>query len=118
MSFIQERGKWGEEEATRYLKEKGYRILKRNQRTPYGEIDIIADKEKTLIIIEVKARSSDKFGNPEEAVTRKKQDRIRQSCLWWIQQNKYSYNEIRFDVIGILRKGDNWEIKHWISGFE
>lgn len=118
MSFVQERGQWGEEQAARYLREKGYQIIKRNQRTPYGEIDIIAEKQRTLVIIEVKARSSEKFGNPEDAVTRKKQDRIRQSSLWWIQQNKYSYNEIRFDVIGILRKGDQWEIKHWISGFE
>lgn len=118
MSFLQERGKWGEEQATIYLREKGYKIIKRNQRTPYGEIDIIAEKDKTLIVIEVKARSSEKYGNPEEAVTRKKQERIRKSLIWWVQQNSYSYEEIRFDVIGILRKDDQWKIKHWISSFE
>lgn len=117
MSFLQERGKWGEEQATKYLKEKGYQIIKRNQRTPYGEIDIIAEQEKILIFIEVKARSSEKFGNPEDAVTRNKQERIRRSSLWWIQENKYFYNEIRFDVIGILRKGNQWEFKHWVSSF-
>jgi putative endonuclease len=65
-------GKWGEQTATEYLTEKGFSILARNFRTPYGEIDIIASIEGITVFVEVKARTSRAFGLPEEALTRRK----------------------------------------------
>lgn len=65
-------GKWGEQTAAEYLSGKGFSILARNYRTPYGEIDIIAFSEDITVFVEVKARTSRAFGFPEEALTRRK----------------------------------------------
>ena len=119
MASSKEFGDSGEERGALYLESQGYQILKRNQRTPYGEIDIIAQKNNVIVIVEVKARSSDFFGSPESAVNFKKQEKIRQSALWWIQESGNHNKEIRFDVLGILRRRkEEWEINHWIGGFE
>ena len=65
-------GKWGESAAAEYLLAKGYQILDKNTRTPYGEIDIIASVEGVTVFVEVKARTSRSFGLPEEALTPRK----------------------------------------------
>ena len=65
-------GKWGEQVAVDYLKQKGYIIMETNTRTPHGEIDIIACVEGLIVFVEVKARTSRTFGFPEEALTRRK----------------------------------------------
>ncbi|MCH8158067.1 MAG: YraN family protein, partial [Nitrospinae bacterium] len=62
-------GKAGEKAAVAFLKKQGYRILKKNFRTAVGEIDIIAEQGRTVVFIEVKTRSGDKFGHPFEAIT-------------------------------------------------
>lgn len=119
MTICQELGTCGEDKAAAFLKEQGYQILRRNQCTPYGEIDIIAQKENIIIIAEVKTRSSEYFGGPESAVNFRKQEKIRESALWWLHETGNMDKEIRFDVLGVLhRKEDEWEIKHWVGGFE
>lgn len=119
MKDSSEFGRQGEDLAASYLEEKGYQIIKRNQRTPYGEIDLIGREKNILVFVEVKSRSSEFFGSPADAVNGKKQERIRQSALWWIQQTGEKYDEIRFDVIGIIRrKNSPWKISQWIGGFE
>jgi len=70
-------GKWGESTAADYLERKGYVILAKNIRTPYGEIDIVASLQNLLIFIEVKTRSSRSFGMPEESLTARKLARMR-----------------------------------------
>jgi putative endonuclease len=72
MNHNQKIGAWGEQIAVEYLAHKGYAILGRNTRTPHGEIDIIASVEGATIFVEVKTRTSDSFGLPEEALTRRK----------------------------------------------
>ncbi len=72
MKHNQKMGQWGEQAAATYLVERGYRILARNIRTPYGEIDIIASIEDVSVFVEVKARASRSFGLPEEALTPRK----------------------------------------------
>ena len=69
-------GKFGESEAEHYLKKKRYKILEKNYRGRLGEIDIIAEKKKEIIFVEVKTRKSDKFGKPYEAVDFRKQRKI------------------------------------------
>lgn len=77
MKHNQKIGRWGEEAAVAYLLEKGYRILGRNARTPYGEIDIVAGIEDATVFVEVKARTSRSFGLPEEALTPRKLKHMR-----------------------------------------
>jgi putative endonuclease len=72
MKHNQKIGRWGEESAAEYLKKRGYQILDKNARTPYGEIDLVARLEGVTVMVEVKARTSRRFGLPEEAITARK----------------------------------------------
>lgn len=72
MNHNQKIGIWGEQVAAEYLAQKGFAIIEKNVRTPFGEIDIIARVEDVTIFVEVKARTSNSFGLPEEALTRRK----------------------------------------------
>lgn len=93
-------GKDGEERACNYVKSKKYKILERNYRCPYGEIDIIAKYSNTLVIIEVKCRKSVKFGKGYEAVNYTKQQKIIKTAQHYINENNIKM-PVRFDVISI-----------------
>ena len=71
--FNKLKGDFGEEKATRYLKKQKYKILKRNFKNSIGEIDIIAKQKDVIVFVEVKARISQKFGHPFEAIDEEKQ---------------------------------------------
>jgi len=73
MAYNQKIGRWGEEAAAQYLRERGYEIVGQNARTPYGEIDLVARHDGGTVFVEVKARTSRRFGLPEEAITPRKQ---------------------------------------------
>lgn len=95
-----------EEMAVQYLRGKGYRILKRNYRCPWGEIDVIAKHGEYLVFIEVKYRGSCAYGTPAEAVDGRKQRRISRAALSFYGGNGYEQNvPCRFDVIGVDGKG-------------
>lgn len=95
-------GKHGEDLATVFLKQKGFQIITRNYRQKTGEVDIIAKDGDTLIFIEVKTRSSLLFGQPFEAVTKKKQTQLNRIALDYMTRNKINNQAARFDVISIL----------------
>jgi len=95
-------GEYGEDFSCRFLRTKRYKIIERNYRSLWGEIDIIAKDKDTLVFIEVKTRSSDKFGPPASSVTRTKQNRIRRIAEAYIKTSKYQNLCFRFDVISIL----------------
>jgi len=95
-------GKYGEDFSCRFLRTKRYKIIERNYRSLWGEIDIIAKDKDALAFVEVKTRSSDKFGPPESSVTRTKQNRIRRIAESYIKTSKYQNLCFRFDVISIL----------------
>lgn len=100
----QELGRKGEEAAVRYLKSRGYTILKRNWFCRFGEADIIArDPEGTLCFIEVKTRQSVEAGLPEEAVTRSKQSRYERIalCYMMVTDDWDDNDSVRFDAIAI-----------------
>lgn len=103
MNNIQ-KGKLGEKIATNYLTSKGSKILQTNYRLKFGEVDIIAKINKDIVFIEVKARSNINFGYPAEAVTLKKQRKIRNVAKYYIVKNKLEKASIRFDVIEIYLK--------------
>jgi putative endonuclease len=77
-------GKQGEDIAVRYLEQQGYRILNRNYHSRYGEIDVICERQRVIIFVEVKTRRSESYGTAEEAVTRVKQQRLRKTALQFL----------------------------------
>lgn len=107
-----ELGKEGEKLAVDYLLAKGYKILEKNFRTPIGEIDIIAKKGKYIVIIEVKRRMSENFGNPEMAVDYRKQEKLKKLALFYLSKLGKEY-PVRFDVIAIKDK----QIEHIENAF-
>lgn len=110
-----ELGQWGEECAVQYLLSKKYRIVKRNFRIREGEIDIIVSRDRILVFIEVKTRSSDSFILPCESVTWKKQKTIRRVAASYLQHHFLPYDEIRFDVIEVY--ADKKQIRHLENAF-
>lgn len=115
---MRETGLEGEDIAIRFLKKEGYKILEKNYRTPFGEIDIIASKNGVVVFIEVKARNRDLFGSPKEAVTVKKQERIKRSALYYLKGLK-DMPPVRFDVISIdMGKNPGPFVEHIEYAFE
>jgi putative endonuclease len=83
----QQFGKRSERLAAEFLKRTGYRILETNYRSPVGEIDIIAREKATIVFVEVKARSSNRFGSPKGAVTPAKQRKISMAALDYLKRS-------------------------------
>ena len=110
-------GKEKEEKAAAYLISKGYKILEKNYLRKTGEIDIIAKSaDGYLTAVEVKYRSSDRFGSPFSAVTSVKQRKIFKTLLFYMSEHNISMDiKSRFDVIGIYGDG---RLEHLINAFE
>lgn len=100
--FNKIKGDIGEELATQFLKKEKYKILARNYSTHIGEIDIIATKNSVIVFVEVKARTSNEFGRPAEAVNYRKQQKIHLVAEQYLQKYNLENKEIRFDVIEIF----------------
>ena len=95
-----------EEKAADYLQERGYAIRARNYHDRYGELDIVAEKDGVLVIVEVKYRSGTRFGSPLEAVTPQKQRRICRAAMGYFAACGFGAEQAcRFDVIGITGDG-------------
>ena len=109
-------GKLGEELAVNYLIGKGYEILERNWRNNHKEIDIIAKDGTDLVIVEVKARQTDEYGDPDVAVTKHKQWRLISAANAYIYQNWLDINT-RFDIISIIIRDGIPEINHIEDAF-
>ena len=100
--------KKGEALAGKLLKKRGYKILKRNYVSKYGEIDIVAYDKGTISFVEVKTRRSENYGPPELAVTKKKRKKIIQTALNYLVINHIEDIDCRFDVVSILfKENDN-----------
>jgi putative endonuclease len=109
-------GNTSEELAASYLKRKGFTIIKRNYRYKKWEIDIIAQKEKLLLFVEVKARNSIKFGYPETFVNKQKQIRLQTIAENYIINTSWN-DAIRFDIISILKQKNDIQITHIEDAF-
>ena len=95
-------GKEGENAACRYLEKQGYKIIERNFRNPFGEVDIIAGKGDVVAFIEVKTRLTDEYGTPSEAVTETRKRKYIAGANYYFA-GKEPDVIIRFDVIEIFR---------------
>ncbi|RYD59070.1 MAG: YraN family protein [Sphingobacteriales bacterium] len=117
MAKHNETGIKGEQIAENFLLKKGYSILHRNWCFGKHEVDLIAEKDNTLIIIEVKTRSSLAFGFPEDAVTPKKQGYLKSATEAFLDQHP-QYERIQFDIISIhVQRGETKEIMHFEDAF-
>jgi len=106
-------GRRGEDLAADYLREAGFRILDRNYRCSDGEIDIVAADCRVLVACEVKTRSGLGYGTPLEAVTRQKVRRLRRLAVRWVAAHGVIFDELRVDVVGVLRSRDGeFTIEH------
>jgi putative endonuclease len=106
-------GQQGEQLAAEYLQRAGFRILARNWRCAEGEIDIVAADRRTLVACEVKTRSGTRYGTPLEAVTRKKRSRLRRLAVCWVLANGVLCDEVRVDVVEVLKdERGNFAIEH------
>lgn len=94
-------GREGEEIATRFLVRAGYQITDRNWRGTRGEVDIVADDDGTVVIVEVKTRSSHAFGHPFDAITGRKLARLRRLAGEWCARAGASARGIRIDVVAV-----------------
>ncbi len=116
-------GEQGEEIALRYLGRRGFELIERNYRTRQGELDLIVRRNGTLVFVEVKLRRGTGFGDPLEAVTPRKQARIRRTAERYLAEKGASFadgfEEVRFDVVGILLlgAGKKPEIRHVEDAF-
>lgn len=104
-------GETGEDLAASTLKKQGYKILERNYRTPLGEIDLIARHQGALVFIEVKTRTSGRFGAGQDAVHHAKQARLRKLADYYLKQKRLGEVDVRFDVVGILWEEDRPQIE-------
>ena len=111
-------GRRGEEIALRFLRKKRYKILERGFRFLRGEIDIIARDRETLVFIEVKTRTGDLYGRPEESVTLAKQNQIRKLAVGYLSGRRMDSSGCRFDVISVRIAGDRKpHVEHFKDAF-
>lgn len=98
-------GAAGEAAAEDALRRAGYAVLARNLRTPLAEIDLLAEQNGCLCVIEVKTRTGEGYGHPAETVTASQQSRLRRAAAFLLQDPRYRDAQIRFDVVAVLEEG-------------
>ncbi|SRR5690554_5034056 len=117
MATHNELGKIGEEIAVKYLLMTGYKILRRNFFYDKAEIDIIAQRaDDTVVIVEVKTRNSDYFGDPQSFVTPRKIKLLVKAANEYIVSNNLDV-EVRFDIIAILKNNKQEKLEHFENAF-
>ena len=110
-------GASGEERAAAWLESKGYKIIATNWRCPLGEIDLIAQKKDILAICEVKTRRTGDYGSPFEAITPRKQRRLRKlGEYYWCFVNERRLR-VRFDALAVYDRGDEIIVDHIENAF-
>jgi len=105
-------GKYGEDLAAGFLKDRGYSVIDRNWRCSIGEIDLIAKYKNTLVFVEVKTRSGSGFGHPFEAITATKVLRMRRLSAQWVAEHDSQNFNLRLDAISVLIRSGKVAIEH------
>ena len=116
MAEHNELGKLGEQKAVKFLQDKGYTILDTNWTFQKAEIDILAQKEDTLAVVEVKTRSSLEFGLPQDFVNPKKIQLLVKAVDAFVNKRNLDLN-VRFDIIAIHKNDKTFVIEHLIDAF-
>jgi len=119
-----ELGAAGEARAAAWLESQGYRIVGRNVRAARCEIDLIVERGATLAFVEVKTRSSTRFGRPEEAVDLRKQRHLVRAATHWLREQPRGRRarKLRFDVVSVVCEpgapAERWRLTHLPDAFE
>ncbi|MGY0406907.1 MAG: YraN family protein [Polaribacter sp.] len=116
MAEHNELGKKGEQLAIDFLLQNKYKILEKNYRYLKAEVDIIAQKENILAVVEVKTRSTDYFGDPQDFVTKKKIQLLISAIDYYVTEKDLDV-EVRFDIIAIINQNKNIKIAHLEDAF-
>ncbi|MCU0419873.1 MAG: YraN family protein [Cyclobacteriaceae bacterium] len=117
MSDKTSKGREGEARAAAFLEAKGYTVLERNYRHKRSEIDLIVKKDAWIVFVEVKLRTSDSFGYPEEFVNRKKVMRILEGAEYYTYVNRWE-GPVRYDIVSIRQlPNEAEEIRHIEDAF-
>jgi putative endonuclease len=111
-------GRYGEEVAARYLEGLGLAIVERNWRCSEGEIDIVARDGSTLVVVEVKTRSSLAFGHPAESITPRKIRRLRYLAFRWLTEHAVHAPSVRLDAISIVQGVSGAPCIEYLRGVE
>ena len=113
-------GAEGERLAARFLERAGYKVLYRNYKPTYGgEVDLVcrARARMELVFVEVKTRSSETYGSPEEAVNWEKQRRIVRAAQEWLEQLAEEHVTVRFDIVEVILHDGHQEVRHIQNAF-
>lgn len=116
MRSRKEIGTKGELLALHFLESNGMKVLERNWKCSEAEADLIAMDGDTVVVIEVKTRTSLRFGDPEEAVDERKQEKLIEAAEAYLESKELD-NEVRFDIISILLEPTGHKINHIPSAF-
>jgi putative endonuclease len=109
-------GRYGETLAARHLVEQGMVVLDHNWRCPAGEIDLVLRDGQVLVVCEVKTRSSGACGEPFEAVTQTKLDRLRRLAAYWLEAHPVRPAEVRIDMVGVMRPARGASVVEHVRG--
>ncbi|WP_117237597.1 YraN family protein [Thermus sediminis] len=105
------RGRWAEEVALGHLLEKGYRLLGRNRRTPFGEVDLLMERDGVHVVVEVKQRSSRAFGTPLEALTPGKVARLLASARFLLGRDDLP---VRLEAVLVHGNPRGFRLEHLV----
>lgn len=111
------RGVAGEQLAARFLEARGIRILMQNYRFEHGEIDLVCEEGDELVFVEVKTRTSSRFGDPEDAVTETKQEQIRAAADGYCFEHEAEDRYCRFDIVAVELKPGRQILRHIRNAF-
>ncbi|MBW6463572.1 MAG: YraN family protein [Dethiobacteria bacterium] len=104
-------GQTGETAARRYLEKLGYKIIESNYRCSLGEIDLIAHDNRTIVLAEVRTRTSSVFGSPEESITAEKARRLRRLALYYLQATRQDESPSRIDLLAVMLDKKSLEVQ-------
>jgi putative endonuclease len=116
MAIHNDLGRKGEDIAVEYLLQKDHVIIARNYRHEKAEVDIVSAHSGIIIFTEVKTRSTDRYGYPEESVAEKKKEKLREAMDFYLTENKIK-EESRFDIISIVINAQGTEVHHIEDAF-
>jgi putative endonuclease len=115
--FNRKKGSWGEEIAADYLSQKGFQILEKNYSVKFGEIDLIASKNGVLVFVEVKLKTTEDFGTPEEMIGKRKLAQVQRMAELYLLQNPEvdkKHKKYRIDAVCVVGTRQNIErINHY-----
>lgn len=111
-------GRRGEDAAERFLRVRArYRVIARNYRCPFGEIDLVALDGCTVVFVEVRSQTGSRFGDPLASVTSRKQRQIAKAALYYLSRSHWGDCEARFDVVGIRWEQGQMHLTHIKDAF-